>query len=509
MLKISDYISMMLSFLALLVFYLIFSGSLSMNLGVTDTLDEIELPENFSIEEECRVEEPVFAVICGGQEGSERTKEIVQMISSLKKEYAVFPTVDQISETQAEKITTIVVTADNWEEIGNKELLLQYAEKQGKKIIFTSIMEDATGEYNKTIGILKNEGLKKIKGLMIFDGMFIQGMVYYDNLKMEVSDITVDARCKKLMIEKTKKQTEQRDLIPLVWEKRYGNGCFYVVNGEFLNMESGMGIFTGMLSQMEDTLVYPVVNTKANLLDFFPEISNPYDEQIKSLYSRDTNMFIRDIVWPSIVKLGESNTLVFSTRLNRQISEKDQDEYAYMEELLEKRNYEVDDSFTTSELEIPYITSGHKRSDKEIFKMQSSISGSVLATHYLDMSEVMGKNADDQDYEWSSYSLELSKLMYDLYKETDWIDAMNVSQALERYKRYLLIQPEIEKSENQISIKTDNFHDVCFYMIRTEKRVVSGEGYEVSKVGENAYMIEVLKDNITIQLEENAEKNTK
>lgn len=480
-----------------------------MNLGINEPLETIELPQNYSVEEEYRVEEPVLAVVCGNQAAGERTQNVIKMAASLKKEYAVFSTVDEITEQQAAKITTIVVTADSWDEVGNKELLIQYAEQQGKNLVFSSIMEEQTGEYNKLIGVLKNEGTAKIQGVMIFEEMLIQGMVYYDDIDMEVADITTDARCKKLMVERSKKQVEQRDLIPLIWEKRYGKGCFYVVNGEFLTEEYGMGIFTGILSQMEDTFIYPVVNAKANLLDSFPELDNSYESRIKELYSRDTNMFVRDIVWPSLVKLGESNTLVFSMRLNRPVAESQKDNYEYLAELIQKRCYEIDDSFTQQEVEIPYISSGHRRSEKEVFKMQSSISGAGLATHYLDMSEIMGKNADDPEYEWSSYSLELSKLMYSLYQDTEWIDAMTVSQALERYKRYLLIRPVIEKSEQQITIKTENFHDLCFYMIRTDKTVLSGDDYEVTKVGENAYLIEVLKDNITIQLKDDTEKAQK
>lgn len=506
MLKISDYISIMLSFLALLAFYLIFAGNISVNLGTQNMLETIEFPENYLPEEEYRTDTPVFAVICGKQEESDRTKKVVQMISNSKKEYALFSTVEQISEQQAEKITTLLVTADSWEEIGDKSLLFQYAEEQGKNIVFTSIMKDTTGEFNKVIGIRKNKGFTKIEGVMIFEEMFIQGMVYYDNLKLEVSDVTVDARCEKLMIEKSEKKTEQRDLIPLIWKKRYEKGCFYVVNGDFLEKEVGMGIFTGILSRMEEDFLYPVVNAKANLLSSFPELNNPYNDKIKEMYHRDTNMYIRDIVWPSMVKLGESNNLVFSAKLNQPIGEGEQAGYEYIVEQFRRRNYEMEDSFEDRELDIPYICQGHKRKSEEILKMQSSISGMGFATHYLDMSEVMGKNADDQQYEWSAYSLELSKLMYDLYQNTEWMDAMTVFQAVERYKRYLLIRPVIEKEERQITVKTENFHDVCFYMIRTKKNVLPGDGYEVTKVGDDAYLIEVKKENITIWLEEKTEE---
>lgn len=506
MLKKSDYVAMMLAFFALLLFYLTFAGSLSVNLGISNPLETLELPKDFSTIRESNEEEPAFAVICGSQKESESTNNMIQMLSNLKKEYAVFSTVDQISEAQAKTITTIIITAKSWDEIGDKELLLQYAGELGKNLIFTQVLEEEEdGQCNKIIGIQENKGITEIEGIMVFEGMFIQGMVYYDDIKAEVYDITADARCKKLMVERREEPVEQRDLIPLIWEKRYGEGTFYVVNGNFLAEDSSMGIFTGMLSQMEDTFIYPVINAKASLLDSFPELSNPYEDVIEELYSRSTDMFLRDIVWPSIVKLGESDTLVFSARLNTPVAESQKENYQYLEGLMKKRGYEIDDSFTGQELEIPYISSGHKREEEEIFKMQSSISGWGLATHYLDISEVMGKNGDNPEYEWSAYSLELSKLMYDLYKDTDWMDAMTVSQALERYKRYLLINPVITKSNRKITIKTENFHDLCFYMIQTERTVLPGDGYEVEKVGDNAYLIKVLQENITIGLKEEQE----
>ncbi|MCM1159775.1 MAG: DUF2194 domain-containing protein [Roseburia sp.] len=507
MLKISDYAAMMLSFLAMLLFYLIFSGSISVNLGASNSLEPVELPEDFSVIRESNMEEPVYAVLCGNQEESEGTKSIIRMLSDLKKEYAVFSTAEEINNTQAESIEAFVVTADSWEEIGNPKLLFQYVEEAGKKLIFTHVPDgEGYEEYNRTIGILENKGTVQIDGVMLFEGMFLQGdMVYFDELEMDVKDIAIDARCKKLMVEKSRQEKEQKELIPLIWEKRYGEGCFYVANGELLMAESGMGIFTGILGRTEEDFVYPVVNAKASLLDSFPELTNPYEEQVQSMYSRDTYMFLRDIVWPAIVKLGESDTLIFSARLNKPIEKEDEENYKYLADLLKRRGYEIDDSLTEKEVELPYVSFGHERKEEEIFHMQSSISGMGLATHYLDISQVMGRNAGKPEYEWSSYSLELSKLFHDLYKETDWMDVMTVSQALERYKRYLLIEPVIKKEKDQISIETGNFNEQCFYVIRTEKTVLSGEGYEAQEIGEEAYLVRALQEKIVIGLEEKPE----
>jgi hypothetical protein len=287
----------------------------------------------------------------------------------------------------------------------------------------------------------------------------------------------------------------------LIWEKRYGNGCFYGVNGDFLDSEYGIGFLTGIFSEIEDDFIYPVVNAKANLLDCFPELDNEYENAIQELYYRDTNMFIRDTIWPALVKLSEANTVVFSARLSRPVSETNTEDYNDLAELFERRSFEIDDSLETETPELPYLCYGHERNNEDIFKMKCSISGAGLATHYIDMSEVMGKNADNDKYEWSAYYLELSKFMYDLNQDTDWMNAVTESEALERYKRYLLLRPVIEKTNEEINIRTENFHDQCFYIIRTDKMISSGEGYEADKIGDNAYLISVSKEDITISLQ--------
>lgn len=498
MLKKSDFFYIILSFLAIIIFYIFFSTNISINIGNYTDLSVVSIPESYSSIEEYNVENAAFVVLCGNQKNDEKTQNIMKMLSDLKIPYTIYSTVDEISTTHKDKIETIIITAQSWEEIGNKDLLIEYASQQGKNLVFTDILEEDSGEYNKKIGIMKKGGQINIDGIMIFKEMFIQGMVYYDKLNMYVEDIKVDARCKKLAVEWTKEKTEQRDLIPLIWRKRDGNGCYYVVNGDLLMSDNGMGILTGLLSQMYEDFIYPVVNAKICLLDSFPELDNAYEDKINELYSRDTNKFIRDIVWPTLVKLGQKNNLIFSVRPNQQVSDNLMMKYDYLKKMMKKWKCEIEEDTETGDLELPYVCAGHERSTTDTFNMQSSVSGRGYAAHYLDMTEIMGRNGDDSRYEWSKYSLELSKKMFDIYNDTDWTDALPLSQARERYKRYLLIKPYIVKTDTTIRIDTENFYDICFYIIRTDKKIVNGDGYEAEKIGDNAYLIKVFKDSVSV-----------
>lgn len=505
MLKRSDYVAIILSFVAMLVFYLILARNLSVELGVPEQLSPMQMPEDYDPVDAWEAEEPEIAVVCGSRENSDRARAMAEMLANLKKPYGLFPTVERITAEQARHIGTIIVTADSWDEIGDGDTLLEYT-KRGKRVIFTQMMTGTDAEArNRTIGVQHNNGEVEIEGVLLSDKLLIQGMVYHDSLNCTVSDIRLDARCGKLMVEWSREDKDGKDQIPLIWEKRYGEGWIYGVNGGFLTGEYGMGILTGLLSRMEDAFVYPVVNAKVNLLDSFPELDNPYEEQIQTMYSRNTNMFLRDIVWPYLVKLCELHGLVLSTHTGGPPPADMEEETRILTDLIRRRGCEVDQSGQATELELPRTCSGHIRTVESIFKMQSSVSGMGLAVHYLDMEEIMGENSGDPDYEWNAYSLELSKLMYDLYQKTDWMDAMTLSMAEERYKRYVLLKPEIRQEEDHITIETENFDEVCFYVVRTDRQAVAGSNCEVSRIGENAYLVKAVDREAVVLLRESTQ----
>lgn len=503
MLKRSDYVACILSFVAMLVFYLILAGNMSVDLGIHEQLTPILMPQNYNPADAWETAEPEIAVLCGRQE-EEKVQETAGLLANLKKTYGVFSTVEEITAEQAEHLDVIIVTAESWDEIGDGDALLQYAQ-EGKRLIFAHIMTGSDAqERNKTIGVLHDEGSTEIDGILLSEKLLIQGQVYHDNLTCTVSKVTVDARCGKLMVEWSREDKEPKDLIPLIWEKRYGEGRFYVINGDFLTGEYGLGILTGLLSCAEDVFVYPVVNAKVNLLDSFPVLDNPYEEQIRELYSRDTNMFLRDLVWPSMVKLCEVHGLVISTQMDDPPSADVQRETQALVNMIRRRGCEVAEGAREAELALPRVCSGHFRTAESIFKMQNSVSGQGLAVHYLDMTEITGENADNPDYEWNAYSLELSKLMHDIYQDTDWMDAMTLSMAEERYKRYVLLQPEIRLGEEHISIETEGFDEVCFYIVRTEKQAAAGSNCEVTQIGETAYLVKVLDREAAVLLRDKA-----
>lgn len=492
MLKISDYVAIVLSFVAMLVLYLIVAQNLSISLALNELLNPVSISENYDPLVEWASEEPEFAVVCGQQGSADEAQEITALVSNLKKKYRVFSTVDDITSEQAQSIRTIIVTADSWDQIGNAEKLFQYAQ-DGATVIFSHLMTGQNAStLNKAVGVLDIGESAEIKGIFLSDRLMVQDSVYHDDLTCTVSQVTLDSRCAKLMVEWSDEGKEQKDLIPLIWEKRQGAGAFYVVNGDFLNEKYGMGVLTGLLSCSNDVFVYPVVNAKVNILDSFPQVDNPYEDSVRAMYSRDSNTFERDIVWPYMVKLCEVNELVITAHAKNTPSSTAKEKFDALVDMIERRGCEVIVGYEEPAFPVPYTVEGFTRTNENIFGVQCGVSGMALVTHYLDMAEIMGANANDPNYEWNAYSLELSKLMNDIYKDTEWIDAVTLSTAEERYKRYVVMQPELDQTDDGLIIRTGNFDEMSFYLIRTDKPVFAKSNCEVTKVGENAYLIKVL-----------------
>lgn len=497
MLKLSDYAAVLLSFLAMLALYLLLAGGLSINLGVYDRLTPLSVPEGYDPAEARESETPEAAVLCGAQADSGRTRDAAELLANLKMPYKLFSSAEEISGAA---VDTVIITAERWDEIGDADALMELA-GQGKKLIFSHLMTGpGSQERNRAIGVLHDRGPVEIGGVLLSEKLLIQGMVYHDSLSCSVSDVVVDGGCGKLMVEWTKEERPARDLIPLIWEKRYGEGWLYVINGGFLTGDYGMGILTGLLARTEEVFVYPVVNAKVNLLDSFPELNNPNEARIRELYSRDSNMFLRDIVWPTMVKLCEIHGLVISARMNVLPTEEFQSESDLLVSMMERRGCQVDEGPVDAGL--PCVCRGHMRRAETIFQSQSSVSGMGLLVHYLDMAEVMGKNAEDPGFEWNEYSLELSKLTRELYQNTDWMDAVTLDAARERYARYMLLQPSVRLGEGRAVIETGRFDQVCYYIVRTEKKVSAELGCQVTRIGESAYLVKATSPEASVVLQE-------
>lgn len=492
MLKISDYLAITAGFLGILAFYLIFSGNLQIDYGTESGLPVIE-QETDKVRPQ--PEAAKYVVLYGNEKESGLSSQIMQMLDKMKKSYVAKETVVQLTEGQKEEAEVFIVTTGSLESVDAQQELFELAEEDGKYVLYTQL-PGASTEYEKELGILESREETRIDGLMIFEGILLQGMVYYEDLPMKVRDLSLDASCTKMIQEQSKEPKEQRKLIPLLWKRQYGKGKIYVCNASFFEEESGIGILTGIFSDMEETFLYPVVNSSAVLLDYYPDTEHVDKELIYKLYSREPAAYIRDVIWPAIEKIGHEEGLVISGRSHMQ--NKDDDFYDAQRQIQKNKGLVMEAQ--EGDL-LPIVSIGHMQEDEKRFRMECASSGWGFASCYLDMREIMGSKGEQEEFEWALYSLELTKNMRDLYRKNRFLEAVNWLEAQERLKRYERIEPVIELSDDTIKIWAEGFVDVWYCMVRTDKELEDGQGYEIQKVGEQAYLLEIRQQEITIPMQ--------
>lgn len=490
MLKISDYVAITAGFFGIMLFYLIFSGIIVIDYGTDSSLPVIEWEK---AEEKEQIKAAEYVVLYGTEAEGETTAQVMQMLDKLKKGYIAGSRIEDLTDEQRNAARVFIVTTGDPGQADEQQELLNLAREEGKYIFYTMLSGENTG-YEKQLGIFESHEETEIDGMMIFEGLLVQGMVYYEELPMTVREITLDASCTKMIQERSREEKKQNLLTPLLWKKQCGSGKIYAANGALFSDESDIGLFTGILADMEDVFLYPVVNSSAVLLDYFPDYEHADQQMIRNLYSRDPVMYIRDVIWPAMDKIGHSEQLILSGRSH---VENKTDDYYDMQLQMQRSGGIIMEGKEGNLL--PVVCEGHFYSDDKRYQMESMASGEGLASSYLDIREVMGSR-EEAEFEWAAYSLELSKNMHDIYKNVQFLESVNWLEAEERFKRYEKIEPEFTVTDGGIQIIADGFVDVWYCMIRTEKNPEDGQGYEIQQVGKDAYLLEIRQQEIVVSL---------
>lgn len=101
--------------------------------------------------------------------------------------------------------------------------------------------------------------------------------------------------------------------VPLIYTYDYEKGSSCVFNGTFLTDANCTGFLAGALGIIQEDFIYPVFGVKCVFLDNFPMITYVNDKACMKLYGRNTEAFVRDIVWPMLQGISLRNGTPFTS----------------------------------------------------------------------------------------------------------------------------------------------------------------------------------------------------
>jgi len=90
---------------------------------------------------------------------------------------------------------------------------------------------------------------------------------------------------------------------PLVWSIRRAEGTVMVMNTGHYETKLLRGILAGALSQLLETVAYPVINAQVVFIDDFPADYQSEQPILRQHYNRTMQRFMLDLWWPEISQL--------------------------------------------------------------------------------------------------------------------------------------------------------------------------------------------------------------
>lgn len=175
--------------------------------------------------------------------------------------------------------------------------------------------------------------MTKLIGIHLYSGFLLGGeCVYlpsderakeYQDMNLNVPWFILESASKVYMsgvLNQTYEETDATYIPPVLWRYNTGTGYVFAVNSDYMKSLSALGIYTAMEGSVNDTYVYPVINSQNVVFVKYPSFAEENTEEIQKLYSRKPMNFLQSLVLPMITKVTSSNhltpTFMISSRLD-------------------------------------------------------------------------------------------------------------------------------------------------------------------------------------------------
>lgn len=286
------------------------------------------------------LEEGKRTVVCIGEpEQTSGTGVVKQWALYAKWEFHSYPTAAAYEQAREEKevsVPTILVIYSEsirWEDAEQTETFRQYVE-EGTSLLFATMPDAETIEKSPALQELFGiervvEESTTVEGLHLYEGFLLGGEAIYradtkEDEKNQDMELTfpwyrLTSGTKVYMKGIPGEESVKTEEYPVViWRKSFEKGYVFAVNGDYMQDAAGLGVLTGVVSEIGSYTIYPVVNAQNLVIANYPGLADENEEKMQELYSRSAGNVFRDLVWPSIASVYAENHLGLSFMLEPQ-----------------------------------------------------------------------------------------------------------------------------------------------------------------------------------------------
>jgi hypothetical protein len=456
------------------------------------------------------------------------------MLSALKLGYVAVPMIPP--ETQLSDYRGVILVGEDLSLLGDLDVLVSYVDGGGHVLFSELPLPNGPTEtaFMETVGVLEIGDYKDYEQCEFYEGLLLGGMVRYDELPIQARHIEFSNLCKVWGVMWVGDPDAREDEVPLMLERRYGDGVFCVVNGPFMKEKYGIGFLHGLLALDETAFVTPVINVATLSLVNFPLLEGDH-EKLQTAYARDALTAVRDILWNDLaytITLNDIPATAFipSASINygityaeffsflvRSMSESGSElgvieGLNYAESLQASLpDYEFAavygdgdtegfaaavsplDELTTDfahysggTVRYPVLTEGYSTADQHNLITRGYAAGLMMIHHAIDMSEPITLNTPG--FRWKDMNDDFTIALYAVLAPYPYIERLSVSNGSNNFLTYQLTQPELHYTPEGITI--DSGIDVpSDFLLRTRLTPEAEEGLSITELEANIYLI--------------------
>lgn len=303
-----------------------------------------------------------FAAYIGGGNQDAYQPVINQWGTYTKRYIETYNSLEDFAANVSDMPEVLLLDPDHidWEK--DTPLLENYV-KNGANLIFCNLPEASVIEQNDELRVLL--GISKVKsdhttvtGIHLFAGLLLGGEDQYiaknteeqkenQDLTLELPWYQVSSGTKSYMVGMMDDKTVKNEELPaIIWRNSIGTARIFAVNGNYLKDNSGIGILDGMMYEMKDYDLYPVVNAQSMVVANYPVVARENETEMQKRYSRSLNAVARDIIWPGIAAVCSNTDMKLTCMMTPQLdyadaNKPDAKELVYYMKLLKEQNAEI------------------------------------------------------------------------------------------------------------------------------------------------------------------------
>jgi hypothetical protein len=269
-----------------------------------------------------------YVLLIGDSENDETGKMAKLWCEYQKIDCFSYQSLSNIPKKILEGASFLLIDSD-FLDVENDIPVLETLLEEGISMIFCNLPDvkivENSEALRKLLGIysIKQESVE-LEGIELFEDFLLGGRTIYQatteeeekqqDLALNLPWYTTYSGVKRYMVGlididkySTEQQIKNEDLPTIIWRNSLENAKVFAVNGDYMEDVTALGIYSAMLYEMNDYVLYPVVNAQNFSVVNFAAFSSEEDEMMMDIYSRKQKVFFQDLVWPTLTAVYEKS----------------------------------------------------------------------------------------------------------------------------------------------------------------------------------------------------------